>query len=227
MSSTQVDVSTVALAYVCADQFVPHGNMLQGPPIPCTDVRVKYNALGGTLLGVCVAQMVRDGLVRFSAGTFKKMFVMTAKHAVLERVPGCAPPSGQGLDAWLYAAIPANESARAYDVVRWAYGEDVMNPLTTIVDMVSAELAEKDYFRLTLSEGGAGSKLLKAFDLKSKWAADCEKVQQLRADAIVARELIDSTRAQDPEAWDLLVKELGDGMRSRQEQQSSGGSFND
>lgn len=227
MSSTQVDVSTVALAYVCADQFVPHGNMLQGPPIPCTDVRAKYNPLGGMLLGVCVAQMVRDGQVRFRAETFKKMFVMTAKHPVLERVPGAAAPGGQGLDAWLYAAIPATGTAKAYDVVREAYGQDILNPLGLLVDTVSAELANLGYFRSTYQDGGAGSKLLKAFDMKSKWEADCEKVQPLRTHAGVIRDLIDSTRASDPEAWDLLVKELGDGMRSRQEQQNTAASYGD
>ncbi len=201
-----------ALAYlfgdVLEDVFAGKSRLTTSEKLPCRDVKVKRKDLAHAMLVSAFVYLARQGRLGLDVRT--KGRIIKSKFVLVTASGGPAGPFASH-EAQILGSIrgdPKNNGVRS--IVWRLWGADVGDPWGDLIRDSQRYLLGLGYFVDQERRGIAkimGKKLM----------PNCERTLTLRPEATPLRNMLAAFRAEQPELYERLWKEVAAGIASRQE----------
>jgi hypothetical protein len=207
-------INPSALAYLFGDGlenlFAGRSRLPFNETLPCREVKVKSRDLPTAMLMTAFVHLLQRQRVRLTLESkgriLKKRFVLAS----------LASGSGAGFDGFegqILGSIQQDAKHNDVPTVVWRlWRSDVTDPFSDVIRMGRQYLLELGYY--TEGERRGIAKILGA-----KLVPKCDKILALRAEADAVRDMVVAFRAEQPELYEQLWKDVAKGISSRQESQ--------
>jgi hypothetical protein len=207
-------ISPSALAYLFGDRledlFAGRSRLPFNETLPCREVKVKVRDLPIAMLTTAFVYLVQREVVRLAVGSRGRIL---KKKVVLATPSGGSAADLSGLEGQLLDSIRRDAKDSDVPTVVWRlWRSDVTDPFSDVIRMGRQYLLELGYY-------SEGERRGIAKILGTKLVPECDKILALRSQAERVREMVAAFRAEQPELYAQLWKDVAKGIGSRQESQ--------
>jgi len=201
-----------SLAYLFGDVlkalFPTQSRLSFGEKLPCRDVKVKRKDLAKAMVLTAFVHLARQGHLTLTLSKkgriIKRKFVLAARSG--------SPAGGfGGLEGQLMGVVRKDPKHNDVASVVWRlWSDDVTDPFGDVLHMGQAYLRGQGYF-------SEGERRGIAKILGKKLVPECDRILALQGEASLIQDMIAAFRAEQPELYVQLWKDVGKGIASRQE----------
>jgi hypothetical protein len=207
-------VNPSALAYLFGDRledlFAGRSRLPFNETLPCREVKVKARDLPIAMLTTALIHLVRRGVVRLSLDSKGRIL---KKRFVLATLTNESAANLGGLEGQILGSIRHDAKHNDVPTVVWRlWSADVTDPFSDVIRMGRQYLLELGYY-------SEGERRGIAKILGTKLVPECDRILALQAEADAVRDMLAAFRAEQPEVYEQLWKDVAKGISSRQEQQ--------
>lgn len=201
-----------ALAYLFGDAledlFPSRSRLAFGEKLPCRDVKVKRKDLAKAMILTAFVHLARQGHLTLTLSKkgriIKRKFVLAARSG--------SPAGGLGgLEGQLMGVVRKDSKHNDVASLVWRlWSDDVSDPFGDVIHMSQAYLQRQGYF-------SEGERRGIARILGKKLVPECDRILALQGEVSLMQGMIAAFRAEQPELYAQLWKDVGKGIASRQE----------
>jgi hypothetical protein len=207
-------INPSALAYLFGDRledlFAGRSRLPFNETLPCREVKVKARDLPIAMIMTAFVHLVRQQWVRLTVESKGRIL---KKKFVLATLVGGPAADLSGLESQILGSVRQNGKHNDVPTVVWRlWSSDVTDPFSDVIRMGRQYLLELGYY-------SEGERRGIAKILGTKLVPECDRILALRAEADGVRDMVAAFRAEQPQVYEQLWKDVAKGIGSRQESQ--------